>query len=51
MYALLVSTGVLLVESMSWICMLMGGHIVVCAGNVHMSGVKNVTLVCWVSYI
>ena len=31
--------------------MLMGGHIVVCAGNVHMSGVKNVTLVCWVSYI
>ena len=34
-YILLVCTGVL-VESMSWICRLMGGHIVVCAGNVRL---------------
>ena len=37
MYTLLVCTGVLLAESMSWICMLMGGHTVVCAGSVHLS--------------
>ena len=36
---LLVCTGVWLVKSMSWICMLMGegGHIVVSAGSVHSS--------------
>ena len=33
---LLVCTGVWLVESMSWVCMLMGGHIVVYAGSVHL---------------
>ena len=33
-----------LVESTSWVCMLMGGHIVVCAGSVRalMLGVKSV---------
>ena len=32
---LLVCTGVGLMESISWVCMLMGGQIVVYAGNVH----------------
>ena len=32
---LLVCTGMWLVENMSWVCMLMGGHIVAYAGSVH----------------
>ena len=40
---LLVCTGMWLVENMSWVCMLMVGHIVVYAGSVHSYlGVKNV---------
>ena len=34
-HMLLVCTGMWLVENMSWVCMLMGGHIVVHAGSVH----------------
>ena len=32
---LLVCTGMWFVENMSWVCMLMGGRIVVYAGGVH----------------
>ena len=37
---------------MSWVCMLMGGHIVVNAGSVHSCwGGEKCYLVCWVSNI
>ena len=48
----LVCTGVWLVESMSWVCMLMGGHIFVYAGSVHSCwGGEKCYLVHWASNI
>ena len=44
--------GMWLVDNMSWVCMLMGGHTVVYAGSVHSCwwGGKCY-LMCWVSNI
>ena len=51
---LLVCTGMWLVESMSWVCMLMGeggGHSCVCWECTLMLGGEKCYLVCWVSTI
>ena len=42
-------TGVLLVESMSWICVLMGGHIFVC--TLRLGGELYIILLVWLCYV